>query len=152
MQLVTIRIDMYEYQLLQGYADYWLKWCYGHFSVRRSKGVEPEPIVAVMFNKYFSKRVDTVKFPRLGKSLHLEYYEAKALMEVTSICNDLPTISVRSKIDQELVNWKPSLSKPTMQDWYNTQEAVKDTFGEYEDLGDVEFEVVNSIYNQHELL
>ena len=152
MQMLTIKIDMYEYQLFQGYCDYWLRWCYGHFNITRSKGVEPEPIIAVMFQKYFNRRVDTIKFPRLGKTLSIEYYEAKAFMEVTSICNDLPTITLRSKIDQELINWKPSLSKPSMKQWYDINDAVRDTFGEYDELKEAEYEVVNRIYNQSELL
>ncbi len=151
MQLITIRIDYYEYLLLQGHTDYWLKWCYAHFNVQKSRGIESEPIVAQMFKKYFSNRVDTVKFPKSGKALSIEYYEAKALQEVTCLCDDLPTISIRGKIDLELTNWKPSLSKPSMRQWYDTQEAVRDTFGEFEDLQEPIFEVVNSIYNQEYL-
>ena len=152
LQSLTIKIDQYEYQLLQGYADYWFKWCYAHFYVRKSRGIPPETIVAQMMGKYFSKRADMVKFPRLGKTLSIEYYEAQAFMEVTTVCDDLPTIQMRGKIDLELTNWKPSLSKPNMKQWYEAEEAMKDTFGEFEELDDMRFDVVNQIYNQHELL
>lgn len=150
LQLLTVKIDQYEYQLLQGYADHWLKWCYAHFSVRKSNGIPPEPIVAQMMGKYFSKRVDMIKFPRLGKALSIEYYEAKAFMDVTTVCNDLPTIQLRAKFDLELTNWKPSLSKENMRQWYDSQEIVKNVFGDYEDLDDVSFEMVNNIYNHEE--
>lgn len=152
LQLVTIKIDQYEYQLIQGHSAYWLKWCYAHFNIRKSRGIPPEPIVAQMMYKYFSKRADMIKFPRLGKTLSVEYYEAQAFMEVTCVSNDLPTIQLRSKFDKELTNWKPSLSKPTMRQWYDAEEVIRESFGEYEDLDDIQFEVVNSIYNQHELL
>ncbi len=153
MQLVTIRIDSYEYQILQGYCDYWLRWVYAHFSFQRSSSIPPEPIVAQMFDKYFSRRVDGIRFPNSGKAFSFEYCEAIAFMKATCTCDDLPTVSIRAKIDKALVDWKPSLSKPTMKNWYNTNKSsgVKDTFGDFELLSEVEYEVVNSIFNQENL-
>lgn len=153
MQKITIRIDAHEYQILQGLADYWLRWCYAHFNIQKSRGVEPEPIVGCMFQKYFSRIVDTITFPRSGKVLSIEYYEAKAFQEVTVYYNDLPTVQIRAKIDKGITDWKPSLSKPTMRNWYDSPEAdsVKEVFGELETMGEVEFEVVNNIFNQNYL-
>lgn len=146
-------MDAHEYQILQGLADYWLRWCYAHFNIQKSRGIEPEPIVACMFHKYFSKIVDTIKFPYTGKALSIEYYEAKAFQEVTVFSNELSIIQIRAKMDKAITDWKPSLSKPTMKTWYDSSEAeaVKDTFGELETMGDAEYEVVNSIFNQNYL-
>lgn len=153
MQLITIRVNSYEYQILQGYSDYWLKWVYAHFSFQRNSSIPAEPIVAQMFKKYFSRQVDTIRFPNSGKAFSFEYHEVIALLKVTCTCDDLPTISLRAKIDKELVDWKPSLSKPTMKDWYNSNQAtaVKDTFGDIELLGEGEYEIFNRIFNQENL-
>ena len=153
MQKVTIRMDAHEYQILQGITDHWLRWCYAHFNIQKSRGIEPEPIVGCMFQKYFSRIVDTITFPHSGKALSIEYYEAKAFQEVTVYCNELPIVQIRAKMDKAITDWKPSLSKPTMRKWYDSQEAeaVRDTFGEYEALNEPQFEVVNQIFNQNYL-
>lgn len=119
----------------------------------KSRGIEAEPIVGCMFQKYFNRIVDTITFPRSGKALSIEYYEAKAFQEVTIYAQELPIVQIRAKIDKAITDWKPSLSKPTMRNWYDSPEAeaVRDTFGEYESMKEAEYEVVNRIFNQNYL-
>ena len=149
MQSVTIRLDRNDYEVLRNKTHYWLQWCYGHFKTRKSQGIEPEPIVATMYERYFSKYPNHYNLRETPKNFHVDYYEAKALMEVTCVCIDSPTVKVRKIIQTALDEWQPSLSQLTMQKWYEKEEAMVDTFGPYDDLSDLNFEVVNNIYNQN---
>lgn len=152
MQKLTIRLSENEYIIMQTHAKYWQSWCFGHFKHKLSRGLDPEIIAAVMYEKYFEKDSSSIKFPKSGKAFFIEYYEAKAFVELICVAKDMPTQGVRVMLLDDMNNWKPSLSKLNMEQWYNTQEAMIDTFGEFDLLDDVQFEVVNSIYNQQELL
>lgn len=152
IEKVTIRLSENEYIIMQTHAHYWQSWCFGHFKHKLSRWLGPEIIVAVMYEKSFQNIASSIKFPKSGKSFHLEYYEVKAFIELLITKNDLPSQGLREMLENDLQTWKVSYSKKTMEDWYKSEEALQDTFGEFEDLGDVEFDIVNSIYNQHELL
>lgn len=152
MNPVTLRLSESEYTIMQVHAAYFLKWCYGHFSHRKSAGIPPEIIVAAMYQKYFSRKLSELRFPNSGRAFHLEYFEAKAYLEATCAIDDLPTKDLAKIIESDLETWKMSFSKPNMSTWYNSQPQMIDTFGTYEDLDDIQFEVVNNIYNQLELL
>lgn len=152
MNLVTIRLTESEYTIMQAHAAYWLKWCYGHFSHKNSAGIPPEIIVAAMHRKYFEKKVSELKFPLSGKAFHLEYFEAKAYLEVTCVLDDLPSKQLRKLIQSDLSAWKISYSKPNLESWYKSEPSMVDTFGNFEEFDDNTFEIVNNIYNQLELL
>jgi hypothetical protein len=152
MNLVTIRLSESEYTIMQAHTAYYLKWCYGHFSHRQSAGIMPEIIVAAMYHKYFGQKIAQVRFPRSGKAFHLEYFEAKAYLDATCVLNDLPSKDLNKQIQEQLNCWKMSYSKPNMETWYKSRPELLDTFGAYDELDDMQFEVINHIYNQLELL
>ena len=152
MNLVTIRLNESEYTIMQAHTAYWLKWCYGHFSHKNSAGIQPEIIVAAMHRKYFEKKISEFKFPMSGKAFHFEYFEAKAYLEATCALNDLPSKQVNKLIQSDLNAWKISYSKPNMESWYNSEPTMFNTFGSYNEMDDISFEIVNNIYNQLELL
>lgn len=87
-----------------------------------------------------------------GKAFHFEYFEAKAYLEATCTLNDLPSKQVNKLIQSDLNAWKISYSKPNMESWYNSEPTMFNTFGSYNEMDDISFEIVNNIYNQLELL
>lgn len=148
MNLVTIRLSESEYTIMQAHTAYFLKWCYGHFSHSQSAGIQPEIIVAAMHHKYFDKKISDVRFPNSGKAFHLEYFEAKAYLEATCVMNDLPSKDLNKQIEDQLKRWKISYTKPNMENWYRSNEKIQELFGPFDELDDMKFECVNSVYNK----
>lgn len=114
--------------------------------------IEPEPIVALMHQYYFSKEVNLVKFGKNGKALTITYPEAKALYNLLALQDSLGIINLRAKIDKELTDWRPSFSKISFKDWYENDSsttALRQTFGKLDDMDEVTFEGIQQIYNQY---
>jgi hypothetical protein len=151
MNTVTIRLSESQYSIMQAHAAYYLKWCYGHFKHKKSQGIQPEIILAAMHGKYFDKKVSELRFPNSGKAFHLQYFEAKAYLECTCVVDDLPTKTLNKMIEADLEFWKISFTKPTMREWYDSKDELTEIYGNYDEMGDFEFEVINELYNQVEL-
>lgn len=149
MNSVCIRIDENQYLILQNYIEYYEKLVYAHFSFRKSIGVEPEIIVGLMYEKYFSKPSHHVRFGVTGKLFRLSYPEAKSLWSLMSTEDSLGILQIRAQIDQELTNWRPSYMIPNIKDWYNKEAPVhlRDTFGDFDELDDISYEIVIESFN-----
>lgn len=148
IQPVTIKVNQHQYALLQIQTKYFENWLFAHFRFQTGGSLSPEPAVAGMFYKYFEKNLEYFRFPKGGKIINLDYTEAKAYQQVTCICDDLPTIEIRALIDKALMDWKPSLSKQSMQQWYLSDDYMQETFGAWEELDEYDFEYVVEFYNR----
>jgi hypothetical protein len=112
-----------------------------------------EPIVALMYQKYFTKPSHHLKFGPKGKTFSFQYPEAKALWTVLGSEDSLGVVNIRALLDKELTDWRPSYSVISMKDWYNKKapQEMRDTFGDFEEMPEPIFDYVLSQYNQSNL-
>lgn len=148
IQPVTIKVNQHQYALLQMQTKYWENWIFAHFRFQKGGSPPSEPAVAGMFHKYFEKNIEYFRFPKGGKTINLEYTEARAYMVVTTSTDDFPTQSIRDLIDKALTDWRPSFSRKSMAEWYNADEYMQKQFGKWHDLDEYDFEFINDIYNR----
>jgi hypothetical protein len=153
MLKVTIRLSEAEYCIMQAHTSYWLQWCFAHYKHSYTIRVDTEPIVAQMFGKYFSKKTSELsKFPKAGKAFEIEHYEIIAFLDLVSQ-SDKPTADLCKILKEDAANWKPSLSKPNFEKWYNSPDnnILANLFGPFEGLDDVSYEYMIGIYNHKNL-
>ncbi len=151
MNPVSVKIDQYQYDVLRNLTEYYENYVYAHISFSKQMGVEPEPIVALMFKKYFAKPSHHLKFGHKGKTFSFQYPEAKALWTILGTEDGIGMINIRALLDKELTDWKPSYSVISMRDWYNKKapQELRDTFGNFDEMPESCFDYVVSEYNYH---
>ncbi len=146
IQPVPIKVTLDEYQILRYYTRKCDEYVKSHISFNKSAGVPIETILASVYSRYFTKLPGDVTIPRKGKKVDLEYYEAKALYDYLQT-QSFEVTPVLSKLDKALTDWKPSVSAQSFKSWYNDNDVLKDTFGEFDDLNDFTLEISQQLYD-----
>ncbi len=148
IQPLQVIINNYEYKTLRDFTLYYMRWTKSHYKTSKANGIPPEPIVGIMFEKYFKKRVDEIIISRKGKKFNFHYYEGKAIYDVMAIYPDIGIISIRAKFDKALTDWVACPATLTFQQWYNNNPIMIDTFGVFEELDEYKYELAIMYFNR----
>lgn len=147
IQPVAFHIDLYDYHILRVFCFECEKFVKSHLSFSKAAGVPAETILASMYSKYFYKDPNDVEFPRKGKSLKLQYHEAKALYDYLNT-KGFEVVNILGKIDKALTDWIPSVSTVTFKEWYDKNPFMTDTFGTYDELDDHSMTIAMRYYEK----
>ncbi len=148
IQPIQVVLNNYEYALLRDFALHYNKWTKSHYSASKAYGIAPEPIVGIMYEKYFKRPVEDIIISRNGKKINFHYYEGKAIYDVMAPYSDIGVISIRAKFDKALTDWIPCPVTQNMEQWYNKNITLINTFGAFKELDEISYEIVVTWFNR----
>jgi hypothetical protein len=119
INLITIEIDLFEYQLLRQVTFRQNVMVTSHFKIHKSYTIAPEIIVATLFDSIFQVSAENLKLSKAGiKKIKLHYYQAQALFSILGLYTTNEVQSIRDKLDRGLTNWIPKNSSDSREEFY----------------------------------
>ncbi len=119
INLITIEIDLFEYQLLRQVTFRQNITVRSHFKIDKSYTIAPEIIVATLFDSIFQVSPENLKLSKAGiKKIKLHYYQAQALFNILGHYATNEVQCIRDKLDKGLTNWMPQKFFDSRAEWY----------------------------------